>query len=148
MGHSAGAQMISLLATSEDFMPERDMDFNTFRGIISMDTEGYDVYGMCNSGAKIYKRIFGEDPETWKQASPVLQVKENGNYPDFLIVMRGKPYRIEMANQFAEKLRAADTNVTMVNADPYGHFKVNNIVGKKKDKIVTPAIRSFLQGVF
>lgn len=147
LGHSAGAQMISLLVTSDKFLPARGISSNSFRGIISMDTEGYDVYGMCNAGAKIYKRIFGNDPETWKEASPVLQVKPDKKYPDFLIVMRGKPYRIEMANNFASKLREGGTKVELINADPYGHFKVNNILGSEKDKIITQKVVAFLKGV-
>ena len=148
LGHSAGAQMISLLVTSHKFLPERGISFDSFKGAISMDTEGYDVYGMCNAGAKIYQRNFGDDPEKWKEASPILQLKPIGHYPDFLIVMRGKPYRIEMANDFAAKLRASDTKVKLINADPYGHFKVNNILGAKKDTIVTPAVVKFLKSHF
>ena len=145
LGHSAGAQMISLLATSDKFLPSRGVDAEAFKGIISMDTEGYDVYGMCNAGVKIYKRIFGNDSQKWKEASPILQVKPNQKYPDFLIVMRGKPYRIQMANDFAAKLREGGTNAKLVSADPYGHFKVNNFLGSKKDKTVTPEVIEFLK---
>lgn len=147
MGHSAGAQMISLLATSPEFLPSRGIARENIKGIISMDTEGYDVYGMCNEGVKIYKRIFGEDPEKWKAASPILHIKEGVRYPNFLIFMRGKPYRFEMANNFANKLKSAGTNVQTASGEPYGHFKLNNIVGSKKDTIVTPKILDFIEDV-
>lgn len=148
IGHSAGAQMISLLATSAEFLPLRGIEFNKIRGIISIDTEGYDVYGMGRAGVKIYKRIFGNDPETWKRASPVLHIKPGTKYPDFLIVMRGKPYRIKMANDFADKLRGSGAKAALVSGEPYGHFKVNNIIGSAKDKIVTPKLVEFLEKVF
>ncbi len=148
MGHSAGAQMISLLATSDEFLPPRNISPNHFKGIISLDTEGYDVHEMGRAGASIYQRIFSNNPETWKEASPVLQVRPGKSYPDFLIVMRGKTYRIEMAQTFAEKLKSSGAAVELVNAESYGHFKVNNILGNKKDRIVTPRVVEFLKRAF
>lgn len=148
LGHSAGAQMISLLATSDAFLPHRNINPNSFKGIISMDTEGYNVYEMGKAGAKIYQRIFGDNPEIWKEASPVLQVRADKTYPDFLIITRGNPYRITMSQAFAEKLKSSGTTIQLINAKPYGHFKVNNILGKKNDTIVTPAVVSFLKQAF
>ena len=148
MGHSAGAQMISLLATSEDFLQARGVERKEVKGIISIDTEGYDVYGMGKAGSKIYKKIFGQHEQTWKNASPILQVKPGIKYPDFLIVMRGKPYRFEMAKNFADKLRSTGTKVELISGEPYSHFKVNNAVGSSKDNIVTPKIATFLKEVF
>lgn len=148
LGHSAGAQMIALLATSPEFLPARGLKATDIKGVISADTEGYDVQEMGNAGAKIYQRVFGEDPEVWKNASPIEHVRPGSEYPPFLIVMRGKPYRIDMANRFADKLRAAGAGVKLISGEPYSHFKVNNMIGSKKDTIVTPEIVSFLKGLF
>lgn len=147
MGHSAGAQMVSLLATSPTLLSQRGIEPKNIKGIISMDTEGYDVEGMCNAGANIYLKIFGKDPNAWKEASPMNHIKIGSQYPPFFIVMRGKPYRIEMAQKFADKLKSAGTPVTLISGEPYSHFKVNNIFGSAKDKTVTPKIIAFLKNI-
>lgn len=147
LGHSAGAQMISLLATSPKYLPERGISPQDIKGVISMDTEGYDVQEMCEAGAKIYRRIYGDDPDVWKLASPVLNIQNNRQYPPFLIVMRGKPYRIAMANRFADSLRKAGASVELISGEPYTHFKVNNILGAIRDKRVTPKVAGFLKKI-
>lgn len=147
LGHSAGAQMISLLATSPLYLPQRGINPNILKGVVSMDTEGYDVAEMCRAGAKIYLRIYGNDPNTWQQASPIFNIQEGQKYPPFLIVMRGKPYRIEMAHRFADTLRQLGTPVELVSGEPYTHFKVNNILGAARDKRVTPKVVAFLKKV-
>lgn len=145
LGHSSGAQMVSLLGTSPEFLPKRNLPLERIQGIISVDTEGYDVYGMGQAEVNIYRRIFGDDELTWKHASPLLQIASGKKYPPFLIVKRGKPYRHEMAEKFAEKLRQGGTEVTVITADEYSHFESNNVIGKDKDNIITPAIESFLK---
>lgn len=148
MGHSAGAHIVSLLGTSEKFLPQRGIALNQIKGIISNDTEGYDVVGMGNEGVKIYRRIFGDNPQQWKEASPIANVSKGKSYPPFLLITRGENYRKEMASKFAEELRNSGTKVSMISADPYSHFEANNKIGTEKESIITPKILEFLAECF
>lgn len=148
LGHSAGAQMVSLLGTSEDFLPKRGIALNKIKGIISLDTEGYDVYGLGVENVNIYRRIFGDNPDVWKHASPVYQVEKNNNYPPFLIAYRGEAFRQTMAEKFASKLRSAGTEASTFSAEPYSHFEVNNKFGEKNEAVVTPKVVEFLKRIF
>jgi acetyl esterase/lipase len=51
MGHSAGAHLVSLTGTSSTFLPARGIALNAIKGIVSIDTEGYDVSSQAGSGA-------------------------------------------------------------------------------------------------
>ena len=148
VGHSAGAQMVSLIGTDHSFLKKRKVPISDIKGIISADTEGYDVYGLGKEGVKIYRRIFGEDLEIWKKASPLYNVEPGNSYPPFLIFARGESYRHEMAQKFARKLLEAGADVQVEEADQYSHFEINNRIGEEKEGIVTPKILSFLQNVF
>ena len=148
MGHSAGAQMVSLLGTSERFLPERGIQLNKIKGVISLDTEGYDVYGLGMENVNIYRRIFGDVPKIWKDASPLYQVEQGKQYPPFLIAWRGESFRKSMAENFAQKLRNSGTTAETFSAEPYSHFEVNNKFGAPDDEIVTPRVLGFLKEIF
>lgn len=148
MGHSAGAQIVSLLGTSESFLPQRGIPLHVIKGIISIDTEGYDVAGMGNEGVKIYRRIFSDDPEKWKAASPILNITAGKNYPPFLVVKRGQNYRKEMSSKFVKTLKNAGAEAKLIDVDPYSHFESNNKIGTRAESIITPHILAFLEECF
>lgn len=148
MGHSAGAQIVSLLGTSETFLPKRGIPVNTIKGIISIDTEGYDVEGMGNEGVKIYRRIFGEHAQQWREASPLANVRTGNQYPPFLVATRGQSYRKEMSLKFVNALEGAGAEAKLIDVDPYSHFESNNKIGTAGETIITPHILSFLKENF
>lgn len=145
MGHSAGAQIVSLLGTSEAFLPQRGIPIRKIKGVISIDTEGYDVAGMGSEGVKIYRRIFGEDAQQWRAASPLLNIRSGSHYPPFLIATRGQTYRKEISSKFADALKKAGAEATLIDVDPYSHFESNNKIGTEGEKIITPHIMLFLK---
>lgn len=145
MGHSAGAQIVSLLGTSEAFLPKRGISLKTIKGIISIDTEGYDVAGMGDEGVKIYRRIFGEDAAQWKAASPQLNITAGKNYPSFLVATRGQSYRKQISSNFVNALKNAGAEAKHIDVDPYSHFQSNNKIGTKGESIITPHIMAFLR---
>lgn len=148
MGHSAGAQIVSLLGTSDDFLPKRGIALDKIKGIISNDTEGYDVTRMGSDGVKIYRRIFGDSAEVWKNASPLHQISANKAYPKFLVITRGQAYRKTMSQEFVSALKSAGANAELISADPYSHFEANNKIGAENETVITPKILDFLAQCF
>ena len=144
LGHSAGAQIVSLLGTSEEFLPKRGIPLNKIKGVASIDTEGYDVSGIAAEGVKIYRHIFGDSPEIWKQASPLAQISAGKPYPNFLVATRGENYRKEMSKDFVNALKNAGAKAELMDVDPYSHFESNNKIGTPGDTVVTPKLMRFL----
>jgi arylformamidase len=148
MGHSSGAHLVSLIGTSDDFLPKKNIQLNHIKGIASIDTEGYDVSFQSKAGSKMYLAAFGADSNTWKNASPMFQVKTGTAYAPFFIVKRGQGRRTQMADDFIAKLQVAQTEVTSIDASNYNHMQVNDAIGDPNDSTVTPALVSFLKTCF
>lgn len=142
MGHSAGAHLVSLSGISADFLPKKGIQLNQLKGVISVDTEGYDISTQINED--IYKNAFGSDTANWIKASPQLQLNSTTIYPPFLVIKRGENSRIALANAFIETLKKHSVQVTEITASNYTHAGVNDAIGQENETVVTPGILSFI----
>ena len=69
MGHSAGAHLAALLATTPSL--SLGMVSTPWLGTVLLDSAALDVVKIMEaSHARFYDRAFGRDPEYWKSASP------------------------------------------------------------------------------
>jgi dipeptidyl aminopeptidase/acylaminoacyl peptidase len=84
MGHSAGGHLTALLATDESYLKAENLSMGSIRGAIP-------ISGVYRIGGKGFTRIFGDDPEGLKKASPITHV--NGNHPPFLILYADKDFK-------------------------------------------------------
>lgn len=150
MGHSAGAQIVSLISTSQLFLPMRGYALNKLKGCISVDTEGYDIPTAIaeNSSSQMFYNAFGFDPTIWNLASPQLNLSSTYSYPKFLIAKRGTTQRITLANNFIDALMANGVITSQVDGSIYDHEGINNAIGKQNETTITPAIESFLHDCF
>jgi acetyl esterase/lipase len=80
-GHSAGAQLASLLATNQSYLSAVGVTINKIKGCISVDTEGYDIYkqisevvdggeGSTSQQKYIYQNAFGIYPDASVAGTP------------------------------------------------------------------------------
>jgi arylformamidase len=80
-GHSAGAQLASLLATNQSYLSAAGVTINKIKGCISVDTEGYNIYKQISetvSGGEagamqekyIYQNAFGIYPDASIAGTP------------------------------------------------------------------------------
>ena len=150
MGHSAGAHLVSLTGTNERFLNEAGMNFSDISGIISLDTACYDVSKMTGGPQfnRIYVNAFGLDKNENREASPIAHIGREKDHPPFLVVGRGsETRRIKIAN-FVQKLEIHGVEVQKINADIYTHAGVNNAIGNKNDRLITPLLKGFLKKCF
>jgi acetyl esterase/lipase len=145
-GHSAGAGIVSQLATNERFLAEHGLGLEALRGAAMLDTEAYDVRAQCEDGTEIYLNAFGDDPAVWDEASALNHIAPGQGIPPSLVVTRGTVVREELSARFVEALTAAGVPATLVNADPLDHAGVNDAVGAPGDTIVTPPLMEFFRG--
>lgn len=148
MGHSAGAHLVSLTGTSNNFLPTRGIVLNVIKGIASVDTEGYDVASQAGAGEKFYINAFGTDPDKWEEASPIENLFIGTDYPRFFIAKRGTAARIAIADAFINKLLSVGVLVSQVNGSQYDHDGINNAIGAPNETAITDPLKTFLSQCF
>lgn len=153
MGHSAGAHLAALVATSKSPLQETGKGRIILKGVISLDTNTYDIPKLMESGRGFYGEVFGDDPDLWKDASPITHVGRDVGIPPFLICYsrgmreRMNPQRPAQANAFAKALREAGIEAKVVDASDRNHGEINQWFGRADDEKVTGAAVDFLDGI-
>lgn len=149
MGHSAGAHLVALTATDTSLLGTTGYAPSWLRGVASFDTEGYDVYAtQTYSPNDIYNGAFGNNPDIWKQASPIYHTSHGQPIPPFLMCERGSTLRKNILHRFADSLLLKGTPVTIIDANALSHEEVNTYIGKTGDSFITPGLIQFLANCF
>lgn len=138
MGHSAGGQIVSLLATDRRFMIGAGVSGSQIRGVISLDAVGFNVAGLADPASPhrsedakpAYWNAFGTPKENealdrWKRASPLQYAGPND--PPFLFVvpddvaLRLREARM-MARRLDQRFGHAILPVAMTHREVNQHF--------------------------
>ncbi len=148
LGHSAGAQLVALIGTSNLFLPTRGINLNVIKGVACIDTEGYDVVARGNENNQVYLNAFGQANTFWFEASPINNLFSGTHYPKFFIAKRGSNTRIGYSNAFISKLQSVGVLVRDVTANQYDHEGINDAIGASGETIVTEPLKSFFSECF
>jgi acetyl esterase/lipase len=120
MGHSAGGHLISLVGTNPTYLENIEM----VKGTILNDAAGLDMYSYLienpPSDFHHYDVTWTDDPENWKEASPIYYLSEK--VPPFLIYVGTKsfPSILSSNKDFVEKLKKFQPSVE-INCLPKKH---------------------------
>lgn len=141
MGHSAGAHLVALVASSLEL--KRKHGLKSWKGTVVLDSAVFDLRQiMTEKHHAIYDRAFGKDPERWRLLSPVEQL--GGQPPPFLLVCSEMRQSCEKAEAFAAKLKSEGLKGTVVPV-PLNHGDVNTLLGDSSD--YTERIERFMRDV-
>lgn len=139
VGHSAGAFLVSLLATDPQHLAAAGVGLDQVRAVAALDTR-YDIAGeIADGGATaeaMYRNAFGDDPSVWRAASPLTHAGASADEPPFVVVTRGRADRVGDARTFAAALDEA----TVVEATGLSHAQVGDALGQAGDRVVTPVV--------
>lgn len=149
MGHSAGAHLVSIVATNPPLLEGFGASRADLRCVVSLDTAAFLIADDDRSASPLFLAAFGDDPTTLADASPTVQAQEHPEgIPDFLVVTRGSPARVAESEDFAAAVSAGGAQAQVVDADGYTHNEVNTELGVPGELVVTPPTRDFLQACF
>jgi len=151
MGHSAGAHLVTMTATRPLKAAASLLADGALRSVISNDTRAYNIPAIAAQSRspglpKLYKDVFGENPTTWKDLSPIYQVADHQPLPDFLILHSGQGDDAErhgFAVDFAKAIKAQGGHADVVDGHRYSHAQINKTLGTNND--ITQAVDSFLK---
>ena len=146
MGHSAGAHLVSLVATNSELLQKAGKDLSIIKGVISLDTNTYDIPRLMRSKAsRFYSQVFGTNQTLWKDAAPYHHVAKDKDIPPFFIAYsRGTtpkldPARPLQANAFGGRLRNSGIPTKVFKAIDRNHGEISQRFGDPADNVTLNA---------
>jgi arylformamidase len=146
LGHSAGADIVSNIATDPQWLGRHKLKLSALRCQAPLDTEGFDKTRADPGEQKNWVVALGNFPDYKTKTSPTLLVKRGIGIPPALTVFRGIPNRQAIEKAYAGALRKAGVKATLVDASSLTHEQVNDRIGASGDKVMTKPLVSFLKG--
>lgn len=81
------------------------------------------------------------------EASSITYLIPGANIAPFLVLTRGSKPRVKEAKHFAQQLEACGTDVELLEVKGMNHREINRAIGKAGEKVVTPVVRHFINGL-
>ncbi len=145
-GHSAGAHLVSLIATDHRLVKEAGVSISSIKGVVSLDTGVYDLPTLMKvQQTEIHRGAFGVDEVVWADASPITHIGDGRNIPPILVVYVSKqPTREQQSQNFVSKLKEAGVRAELYFGPDKTHGSLNQELGEPGDG-PTAAVFDFLQ---
>jgi acetyl esterase/lipase len=140
MGHSAGAHLVTLVATSQELraIPQ------PWLATISLDTATLDVVEtMRGSHHRLYDIAFGRDETFWTRTSPLAQLTRDTS-PFLLVCSTRRSDSCPQGDAFAAKAKSLGVRAEVLRKD-FSHREINQLLGS--DATYTAAVDRFLASV-
>lgn len=153
MGHSAGAHLVALVGTDEQYLRSAGLSFADIDGVIPNDGAAYDVPAQMRQAGRLmqdtYDQAFGTDPARQRALSPTLQAA-GPNAPAFLLIHVQRKDGVAQAKELEAALRRAGTAVErheFAGQGLRGHMEINRNLGDP-DYPATPVVDGWLKRIF
>lgn len=150
IGHSAGAQIVSLLGTDPSYLEARKVSPKVIKAVIALDSAAFDIALSIEQEPLTPMRLqaFGTRAEnkakgTWKALSATAHADQND--PPFLLVTQTtEPTRIAQCLSLAEAL--GQPRQEAVLAVDKSHSQINHDLGAKgDDSPLTKTVLAFVK---
>jgi acetyl esterase/lipase len=148
-GHSAGAHLVALVGTDEQYLRAAGLSFADIDGVMPNDGAAYDVTAqMVQSRGRGFTDAFGTDPARQQALSPTMHAA-GPNAPAFLLLHVKRADGVAQANALAAALKRGGSRVE-VGSFPgegmQGHMEINRKLGQA-DYPATPVMDAWLKVV-
>ena len=142
MGHSAGAHLVSLLAADPNIASQQGG--KPWLGTVALDSAAFDVPSIMKARHfRFYDRVFKDDPEYWRAASPIYRLASAGA-PMMIVCSTQRQVACEQARAFADKASSMGRKVA-VYPIAATHREINQSLGLPGE--YTDAVDSFLRSL-
>jgi acetyl esterase/lipase len=140
MGHSAGAHLVALIATSRSLSASAGL--TPWLGTVALDSAALDITQIMEEPhLRLYDNAFGRDPSYWRAASP-YHALARGAAPILAVCSTRREMSCEQADRFAAKAKEVG-NVVTVLRQPKSHREINDRLGS--DQAYTMEVEQFLR---
>lgn len=142
MGHSAGAQLVALLASRPELV--RSAGARPWLGTVALDSAVYDLPRLMTAPhLKLYDRAFGADPAYWRANSPTLQLQAEPA-PFLAVCSTKRANACPQAQSFVARAQALGGRAETLGED-LSHMEINRELGL--ESAYTRAVEHFLAGL-
>lgn len=148
LGHSAGADIVSNVATNPQWLKERSLPLSALRCSAPLDTEGFNKPEAEAAEQQQWVAALGNNPDFLRGTSATLLAKPKLGLRPVITVVRGTARRQRIEQGFADAYRAAGVKATVIDARGLTHQEVNTRIGAAGDRVMTPPLLSFLKTCF
>ncbi|GAA4774744.1 alpha/beta hydrolase [Novosphingobium ginsenosidimutans] len=152
-GHSAGAHLVALVGTDEQYLRSGGLSFRDLAGVMPNDGAAYDVAAQMKDGGPMmqdtYVQAFGTDPVRQRALSPTLQAAAP-NAPRFLLIHVQRQDGVAQAKALEAALRQGGTTVERREFEGrglQGHAEINRQLGNP-DYPATAVVDAWLKSIF
>ncbi len=153
MGHSAGAHLVALVGTDEQYLRGAGLTLRDIDGVVPIDGAAYDVARqIADAGPRMrqtYTAAFGTDPARQMALSPISYVAPP-NAAAFLLPHVQRKDGVRQSNDLVAALKAAGTpaeTASIPGEGLLGHMEINRKLGLA-DYPATAAVDAWLKRVF
>lgn len=141
MGHSAGAHLVSLLATNERFLCQVGLDLTAIKGVISLDGGYYLTGDLAEYKDKedmkdiwiAYQNAFTDDELVHYDATPLYHIHPGKKIPPFLLISGRDAFRVLANNKMTQTLNKNGYSATHFRTGSYEHSVLFNVIGTSGD---------------
>lgn len=149
VGHSAGAQLVSLLALDPRWLAAEGLDPKVIAGVAALSGI-FDLKAPFgdpgqDTGKDYVERVFGPQGPIWHDASPIRHVAGADTTRPFLLVMAERDYAGIRTQTETMHAALIATNVPVEIADIPGrdHYELVSAIGSPDDSL-TALLRRFI----
>jgi len=153
MGHSAGAHLVALVGTDEQYLRAAGLSFRDLAGVVPIDGAAYDVPRQIVEGGRFmqdtYREAFGTDPVRQQALSPTRQAAAP-NAPAFLLLHVQREDGIAQPKALETALRQGGSQVErrdFPGTGLKGHMEINRQLGDPA-YAATPVVDRWLAALF
>lgn len=139
MGHSAGAHLVSLLASAPALAGGA-----RWLGTVALDSAAMDVeHLMAGAHRRLHDEAFGPDPAFWKAASPLAQLGAAGQ-PFMAVCSTRRADACPQAGRYAARARELGMRLELLPQD-LSHEEINTSLGL--DNAYTGSVEHFMRAL-
>ncbi len=127
MGHSAGAHLVMLLTAAPQLAHAQGAQ--AWRGTVSLDSGALDVPAIMNHRHPgLYDQAFGQDPDFWRQSSPLQQLA-GPIAPTLIVCSTRRQDACPQGQRFAERAAQFGARVQVL-PQALSHMDINRLLGE------------------
>jgi acetyl esterase/lipase len=152
-GHSAGAHLVALLGADAKRLEDVGKSLKVLRAVVPFDSAAMDLREIAKNDRRAdspYRAAFGEKPEDWADASPIVHAAKGKELPPFQIVVAYGPAlanKKKGVDEFAAAIRKAGTRAEVLDASSFREHQSLMTEFGAPDDPVAKAVLAFLESV-
>lgn len=151
-GHSAGADIVSNVATVPTYLQAHGLDLDALSCAGPLDTEGFDKAGAGaadpDGERDQWQAALGNNPDYVAATSATLQVRPGIGIPPMIGVVRGTARRRQIEAAFLDTVRSTGVGAVAIDARTLTHGQVTSRIGQPEDTVMTAPVVAFLRDCF